>query len=143
MATERSFCTFYLDDLWFGVEVARVHEVVPSPAITPVPLVPDAVAGLVNLRGQVSTVIDLRKQLGLRRSLAVGPPTMVVVGWENSRVGLLVDQIGEVVTAPEEGCEAAPDNVPAGFREMVPEVCKFPLRLLHLLELDEVLGGGE
>jgi purine-binding chemotaxis protein CheW len=143
MATERPFCTFYLDDLWFGVEVARVHEVLPSPAITPVPLAPVAVAGLVNLRGQILTVIELGKRLGFEPDPTGSPPAMVVVGWENSLVGLLVDQIGEVVAAPEDVCEPAPDNLPAGSRGMVPEVCKFPLRLLHLLDLEEVLGGGE
>ncbi len=143
MAGERRFCTFYLDRLWCGIEVARAQEVVPSPAITPVPLAPVAVAGLVNLRGQILTVIDLGKRLGFEPDPTGSPPAMVVVGWQNSRVGLLVGQIGEVVAAPQDGCEPAPDNLPAGPREMVPEVCKFPLRLLHLLDLEEVLGGGE
>lgn len=143
MAAERRFCTFHLAGLWFGIEVGRVREVVPSPTITPVPLAPIGVAGLVNLRGQILTVIDLGKRLGFEPAPAVSPPTMVVVGWKNCLVGLLVGPIGEVVTAPEDGFESAPHNLPAGSREMVREVCKFPARLLHLLDLDEVLWVRE
>ncbi len=143
MSAERRLCTFQLGDLWFGVNVQRVREVVPPPAITPVPRAPIAVAGLINLRGQILTVIDLGKWLGFEPGSAALLSTMVVAGWENSLVGLLAGQIGEVVAAPESGWETAPANLPASWREVVPEVCKFPGRLLHLLDLDKVLGDGE
>ena len=64
MEATRRFCTFNLDRLWFGIPVERVQEVIASPAVTPVPLAPRAVTGLINLRGQIVTVIDLRRRLG-------------------------------------------------------------------------------
>src|SRR5271157_4838396 len=141
MSSECRFCTFCIDGLWFGIAAERVQEVISSPPITPVPLAPRAVAGLTNLRGQILTVIDLRQRLGLEERPAAMPPVNVVVRRENGTVGLLVDEIGEVVEAAENACEAAPDNLPAESRELVPGVCKFPNRLLHLLDLDKVVGG--
>jgi len=142
METNRRFCTFDLDGLWFGIPVERVQEVIVSPAVTPVPLAPRAVAGLANLRGQIVTVVDPQYGLGFEERPAAMRPAMVVVRSENANVGLLVDEIGEVVEAPDNGFEAAPGNLPAGPCELVPMVCKFPQRLLHLLDLDKILRGG-
>src|SRR5271165_1325352 len=142
MDARRRFCTFNLDQLWFGIPVERVQEVIASPAVTPVPLAPRAVAGLANLRGQIVTVIDPRPCLGFEERPATMRPAMVVVRSENANVGLLIDEIGEVVEAPDNGFEAAPGNLPAGPCELVPMVCKFPQRLLHLLDLDKILRGG-
>ncbi len=142
MEIRRRFCTFDLDHLWFGIAVEQVQEVIASPAITPVPLAPRAVAGLINLRGQIVTVIDPWRHLGFEGRPAPTLAAMVIVlRSENAAVGLRVDEIGEVVEAPENMFEAAPDNLPAGNRELVPRVCKFPARLLHVLDLDRVLGS--
>jgi len=141
VASERHFCTFCIDGLWFGIAAESVQEVIPSLPVTPVPLAPRAVAGLTNLRGQIIPVIDLRRRLGLEERPAALPPVNVVARSENGTVGLLVDEIGEVVEAAENAYEAAPDNLPAESRELVPGVCKFPNRLLHVLDLDKVLGG--
>jgi len=141
MAPHRRLCTFYLDRLWFGIAVERVHEVTRLPAITPVPLAAPAVAGLINLRGQIITVIDLRRRLGFEERPAGMLPVNVVARSGNATVGLLVDEIGEVVEAPESSHEIAPDNLPAQSRELVPGVYKLPDRLLHVLDLDMVVGG--
>jgi purine-binding chemotaxis protein CheW len=139
---DKRFCTFDLDHLWFGVAIERVQEVVASPAITPVPLAPRAVAGLINLRGQIVTVISPRHRLGFEERPAPAlRATVVVVRSEKAAIGLLVDDIGEVVEAPECAFAGAPDNLPPGPRELVPRVCQFPGRLLHVLDLDRVLGG--
>ncbi len=142
MEARRRFCTFNLDQLWFGIPVERVQEVFASSAVTPVPLAPCAVAGLINLRGQIVTVIDPRRRLGFAERPAAMKSTMVVVRSENANVGLLVDEIGEVVEAPDNSLEATPGNVPAGSRELVPSVCKFPEGLLHLLDLDGIFRGS-
>jgi len=132
-------CTFQLDHQWFGIAVERVQEVLPVPSITPVPLAPSAVAGLVNLRGQIVTVIDPRCRLGLPGRPACLSPVMVVVRSEDAVVGLLADEIGEVVEAPPEAFEAAPANLPVQLQQLVPEVCRIPGHLLHVLDLDAVL----
>ena len=144
METKCRLCTFHLDHLWFGIAVERVQEVMSAPSITPVPLAPRGVAGRVNLRGQIVTVIDLWRRLGFRERPAAGLPAMVMVRSENTVVGLLVDEIGEVVEAPAEAFEAAPANLPLESQGLVPRVCKFPRRLLHALDLDKVLrSDGE
>jgi len=141
MSAECRFCTFYLGRLWFGIAVERVQEVISAPAITPVPLAPRAFAGLINLRGQIVTVIDLLGRLGIEKSTGHKPAAIVVVRNENALVGLLVDEIGEVVEAPENTCEVAPGNLPVESQGLVPAVGKFPRRLLHLLDLNKVLGA--
>src|SRR5271165_1658891 len=107
MVVARRFCTFYLDEVWFGLKVESVQEVLPSPAITPVPLAPHAITGLVNLRGQIVTAIDLRRRLRLAERPAVAPPAMLVVRCEDALVGLLVTGMDEVVEALESGFETA------------------------------------
>jgi purine-binding chemotaxis protein CheW len=134
MALAHRLCTFYLDELWFGLGVASVQEVLPAPAITPVPLAPRAVAGLVNLRGQIVTAIDLRRRLGLAEHPAVAPLALLVVRHDDALVGLLVTRVGEVVERLEGGLETAP------LGELVPAVCQFPGRLLHVLDVDKVVG---
>src|SRR5271165_1349078 len=141
MAAECRLCTFYLDRLWFGIAVERVYEVIRLPAITRIPLAARAVAGLINLRGQIITVIDLRRRLGFEERPAGTMPVNVVARSKDGTVGLLVDEIAEIVEAPESSYEIAPDNLPADRRELVPGVYKLPDSLLHVLDLDKVLGG--
>jgi purine-binding chemotaxis protein CheW len=144
MEAKCRLCTFHLNRRWFGIAVERVQEVMPAPSVTPVPLAPRGVAGLVNLRGQIVTVIDLWHGLGFRERPATGLPAMVMVRSENTLVGLLVDEISEVVAAPEETFEAAPVNLSVESQELVPKVCKLPRHLLHVLDLDRVLrSDGE
>src|SRR5690349_9788083 len=96
----RQLATFTLDGHSFGIAVEQVQEVLRSQSRTRVPLAPPAVAGLVNLRGQVLTAIDLRTQLGLPPREGAEPMVVVVrVGGEP--ISLLVDAIGDVVDVDE------------------------------------------
>jgi len=90
MSAERRFCAFRLDRLWFGIAVERVQEVISPPAITPVPLAPLAVAGLVNLRGQIVTVIDLAAVIGGEPAVTM-PHGLLVFADGQRRVGVLSD----------------------------------------------------
>jgi purine-binding chemotaxis protein CheW len=144
METDHALCTFQLDHRWFGIPVKLVQEVMPAPPVTPVPLAPCWVAGLVNLRGQVLTVIDLRRRLGLpERQAAVAEPVVVVVRSGSATVGLLVDEVGEVLEEPEEALTAAPANLLPESQQLVLKVCKLPRRLLQVLDLDRVVGGDD
>jgi purine-binding chemotaxis protein CheW len=139
MEGKSRLCTFHLDSLWFGVAVERVQEVISSPAITTVPLATSGVAGLVNLRGQIVTAIDLWRRLGFPERPAAMSPAIVVIRSGNATAGLLVDKVGDVVEAPEEAFDAVPAHLRGELRELVPRVCRFPRRLLHVLDLDRVL----
>ena len=111
MAQTSQFCTFYLDKLLFGVELKGVQEVMRSLDMTKVPLAPEVVSGLINLRGQIVTAVDLRRRLELEPR----PPGMlamnVVVRSEDGAVSLLVDEIGDVVEVEETTFEPPPETL--------------------------------
>src|SRR5438132_7996946 len=95
MAQSTQYCTFLLDGMLFGVEVKKVQEVIRYQPITRVPLAAPAVRGLINLRGQIVTALDLRQRLELRPRPADKLPTNVVVQTADGVLSLLVDDIGE------------------------------------------------
>lgn len=139
MESERRFCTFYVGRLWFGITVEWVREVLREQAVTRVPLAPAAIAGLINMRGQIVTVIDLRLCLKLAPR-SVGQAAMnLVLSSEGGTVSLLVDDVGEVVQAPEDRYETMPESLSAEARELVPGVYKLPDGLLHLLAMEAVV----
>src|SRR6516164_4391154 len=118
MAARQQLCTFFLDGLRFGVDVHKVQEVVPFQEMTRVPLAPTTVRGLLNLRGQIVTGIDLRRRLELPPRPDDRPPMNVVLRGEDSPVSFLVDDVGEVVEAPADAGERPPDTLQAGIREL-------------------------
>jgi purine-binding chemotaxis protein CheW len=89
--TSKQFCTFFLNDLFFGVEVLQVQEVLRCQPMTRVPLSPPTVRGLINLRGQIVTALDLRHRLELPERDAGSQPMNVVVRSDDGAVSLLVD----------------------------------------------------
>src|SRR5436190_19910027 len=104
MAERRQFCTFFLDGLRFGVDVQKVQEVVPYQEMTRVPLAPPTVRGLLNLRGQIVTGIELRRRLELPDRPAGSLPMNVVLRGEDSIDSVLVDDIGEVLELELAAC---------------------------------------
>jgi len=98
MAQTHQFCTFYLDKLMFGVELQKVQEVLRNLELTGIPLAPEVVSGLMNLRGQIITAIDLRRRLELTNRPEGMLPMNVVVRSDDGAISLLVDEIGDVVT---------------------------------------------
>ena len=135
MADDRQYCTFYVAGHTFGVDVLRVQEVFRYQEMTRVPLAPPVVRGLINLRGQIVTVIDLRRRLGLDDRPTDQPPVNVVVHSDDGAVSLLVDEIGDVVEVSEEAFEPPPDTLQGEARELVRGVYKLPRQLLHVLAL--------
>lgn len=139
MNDSRQYCTFHLDGLFFGIEVFQIQEVLLGQQMTRVPLAASTVSGLINLRGQIVTALDLRRRLGLA-PLPVGrEPMNVVVRDEDSLVSLLVDEIGDVVNVDETTFEAPPENVKGVARELTTGVYKLDGRLLLILDLAKAL----
>jgi purine-binding chemotaxis protein CheW len=97
MIDSKQFCTFFLNGLFFGVEVLKVQEVIRYQEMTGVPLASRTIQGLINLRGQIVTAIDLRRRLELPPRTGDQLPMNVVVRTDDGAVSLLVDEIGEVV----------------------------------------------
>ncbi len=138
----RRLCTFYLDDLLFGIDVDAVQEVLRFQTMTPVPLAPTVVAGLINLRGQIVTALDLRRRLELPERPAGLLPANVVLRSTTVGASLLVDAIGEVVDVEDESFEAPPETVQGMARQLIVGAYKLPEQLLFLLDLKKTLEIG-
>ena len=134
------YCTFVLDGHLFGVDVASVQEVLKQQGLTPVPLASREVAGLINLRGQIVTTLDLRSRLGLPERPAGSESVSVVVrAADGGPVSLVVDRIGDVLDVDGASLEAPPDTVPADVRELVRGICKLEDGLMLLLDTEKAI----
>jgi purine-binding chemotaxis protein CheW len=143
--TASTFTTFLVQDLLFGIPVARAQEVIQNHEITPVPLAPPIYLGLINLRGQIVPVVDLRRVLGLPEPPRAGASTFVVLRTREGPVSLLIDDVGDVLDVPEDGVEPPPETLPGRVRRLVRGIHKLDGRLLLLLEAEEAVltPGGE
>jgi len=139
MAEKSQFCTFYLDQLLFGAELHGVQEVIRCPEMTRIPKAPEIFRGLINLRGQIVTAIDLRRRLELEPMAEDATPMNVVVRCQEGTVSLLVDSIGDVVEVDQETFEKPPENMSKAMRALIAGVHKLPNRLLHVLELEKLV----
>ncbi|MGA2963799.1 MAG: chemotaxis protein CheW [Candidatus Korobacteraceae bacterium] len=139
MSTEQQFCTFFVDGLFFGVEVHKVQEVIRYQGMTGVPLAPAVVGGLINLRGQIVTAIDLRKRLAMSERQGGEQPMNVVVRTADGAVSLLVDEIGDVVEVADSTFEEAPDTLKGVGRDLIRGVYKLKERLLLLLDTERAI----
>ncbi len=140
MNHRRQLCTFYLQRLLFGVEVEKVQEVIRYQEMTRIPLSPVVIAGLINLRGQIVTAIDLRHQLGLSARNGGELPMNVVIRREDGPISLLVDEIGDVVEVDDQLFEPAPDTLDSHGREFIPGVYKLKEQLLLLLDTEKAMS---
>jgi purine-binding chemotaxis protein CheW len=143
MAQTHQFCTFYLDKLLFGVELEKVQEVIRYLEITQIPLAPRVVSGLMNLRGQIVTGIDLRRRLDLADRPDGTAPMNVVIRSADGAVSLLVDEIGDVVEVTEESFERPPETLQGRVREVILGVHKLEKQLLHVLNTEKACETAE
>ena len=138
MSTSQQFATFRLADLWFGIDVLQVQEVLRYQEMTRVPLASDAISGLVNLRGQLVTAIDLRRVFEMEPRAAAQLPMSVVTCAHQGLLSLLVDEISDVVSLDDAEFVPPPDTVPAVARKMVVKVCALKDKLLMILNNDAI-----
>lgn len=134
MTTTQQFCTFRVGDLFLGVEVERVQEVLRHLDMTPVPLAPPVIRGLINLRGQIVTAIDVRTRLDLPPRTDGRLPMNVVLRSDDEPVSLLVDEIGDVIEVEAAAVEPPPDTLGGITRTLVRSVFKLSDRLLLVLD---------
>ena len=144
MEDDRQYCTFYVAGYYFGVDVLKVQEVIRHQEMTRVPLAPLVVRGLINLRGQIVTAIDLRRRLELDDRPADQLPVNVVVHTDDGAVSLLVDEIGDVVEVSEKDFERPPETLSRTARELIRGAYKLANRLLLILDTERTvnLAGG-
>jgi len=134
----KQYCTFHLGDLFMGVDVRHVQEVLRYQKMTRVPLAAAVVEGLINLRGQIVTAIDLRRRIGLPDRPGGQLPMNVVVRDGDGIVSLLVDEIGDVLDVEEDEIQPAPSTLHGMARDMIHGVFKLEARLLLLLDIEQM-----
>lgn len=140
MSDNQQYCTFYLDRFFFGVEVMKVQEVLRYQEMTRVPLAPEEVKGLINLRGHIVTAIDMRRRLKLNDRSADQTPMNVVVRTEDGEISLLVDEIGDVLEMNDSNFERAPETISATTRDLLRGVYKLQDKLLLVLDSERVVN---
>ncbi len=134
--------TFVVGKYLFGVDVSLVQEVVRLQQITPVPLAVPEIAGLINLRGEVLTAIDLRSRLGMPPAEGGREPVNVVIRVDDEPVSLLVDEIGGVLEVSLVPFEQTPSTVDERVRDLLLGAYTLPDRLLLALNARQVLDVG-
>jgi purine-binding chemotaxis protein CheW len=139
MSEQRQYCTFHVDGQYFGIEVEKVQEIVRYREMTPVPLAPPVIGGLINLRGQIVTTIELRRRLHYAERPAGLRPMNVVLRIDEGAVSLLVDEIGDVLELGPETFEPRPETVRGPTRELILGAHKLQDRLLLLLDTEKLL----
>jgi purine-binding chemotaxis protein CheW len=136
--------TFRIGEEEFGVDILRVQEIIRIMEITRVPKAPDFVEGVINLRGKVIPIIDLRKRFGLEVKEYVKHTRIIVIEISNMIVGFVVDAVSEVLRVPADTVEPPPPAVMGGIdSEYISGVGKLEDRLLILLDLDKLLSQEE
>jgi len=135
----QQLATFKIGDHLFGIPVGAVQEVIRYQNSTPVPLAPASIGGLINLRGQVVTAIDLRFRLGLGHFGPDDRPMNVVVRSGEGAVSLLVDRIGDVVDTPDDIFEPPPETLSGPGRGLILGAYKLDGQLLLALDVDRAV----
>lgn len=133
--------TFTLDGRLYGVDVDAVQEVLRGQTRTRIPLAPGTLAGLINLRGQVLSAIDLRVQLELPSREEEVEPMLVVIRVAGEPVALLVDTIGSVVDVDTDQFEPPPDTLSGNSRELLLGAYKLDNQLLLALDVDRAVAA--
>jgi purine-binding chemotaxis protein CheW len=135
--TREQYTTFSIDDRLYGIDVMKVQEVTRSLPITEVPMAPDYVCGLINLRGQIATAISLRRLFGIPGK---GPSEEmnVVCRIDGMLFSFLVDWIGDVTEVGDDLREPAPATVDPQVRRFIDGICRLPGSLLSIVNIDHI-----
>ena len=142
MAEMLQLCTFSLGDRLFALPVSEVREVVRGLEVTEVPLAPDVVRGLANLRGQIATAVDLRRRLEMEPRLDGVADVNIVVDVPEGLICLIVDDIGDVIDVPAASLTRPPDTLRPTLRELVKGICRVDDSLVLLLDTSRAVDAG-
>jgi purine-binding chemotaxis protein CheW len=135
--------SFRLGNEEYGVDIAQVQEIIRMVDITHVPRAPKFMEGVINLRGQLIPIIDLRTRFGMPRIDATKSTRIVVTEIGSKRVGIIVDSVSEVLNIPIENVEGAPEMIASVGTEYIQGVGKINERLIIMLDLTMVISTEE
>src|SRR5579883_1581634 len=135
--------SFRLGNEEYGVDISQVQEIIRMVEITHVPRAPKFMEGVINLRGQLIPIIDLRTRFGMQKIDATKSTRIIVTEIGNKRVGIVVDSVSEVLNIPIENVEDAPEMIAGVGTEYIQGVGKMGDRLIIMLDLTMVISGEE
>jgi purine-binding chemotaxis protein CheW len=135
--------SFHIGDEEFGVDILKVQEINRMLEVTRVPNAPHFIDGVINLRGKVIPIMDLRTRLGMQKKAHDNNTRIIVVEFGGKIVGFVVDAVREVLRIPRSVTEPPPPIVANGREEYITAVGKLEDRLIILLELEKVLSSDE
>ncbi len=135
--------SFQLGNEEYGVDISQVQEIIRMVEITHVPRAPRFMEGVINLRGQLIPIIDLRTRFGMPRINATKSTRIIVTEIGSKRVGIVVDSVSEVLNIPIENVEEAPEMIAGVGTEYIQGVGKMNDRLIIMLDLTMVITGEE
>jgi purine-binding chemotaxis protein CheW len=137
----RLYATFTLGDEIFGVEAVQVQEIVPFQKMTPVPHCPEFILGLINLRGQIFTALDLRYRLtGEHVELDEESSLNFILKTPSGVCSLIVDDVGDVLDIESDRMEPPPETMNPQMREYILQICKMDDRLLCVLDIEKIVS---
>jgi purine-binding chemotaxis protein CheW len=135
--------SFHLDKEEYGVDISQVQEIIRLVDITHVPRAPHFIEGVINLRGQLIPIIDLRTRFDMPRIAPTKSTRIVVTEIGHKRIGIVVDSVSEVLNIPVESVEEAPEIVAGVGTDYIRSVGKMGDRLIIMLDLSMVVSGEE
>lgn len=133
------YVTAIIDGQLFGLPILRVQDVFAPERLTKVPLAPAEIAGVLNLRGRIVTLIEMRHRLGLEQRKNDSPVMAVGVESRGESYGLLIDSVGEVLKLHDVACEPNPSNLDPGLASVSTGIYRLDGQLLMVLDVDRVL----
>ena len=134
------YCTFWVGSHFLGIEVEKVQEVLKFGEITPVPLSPPAVRGLINLRGRIVTVIDLRRRFGVQQDDTTSTNQMHVILYDDQdSLSLMIDRFDDVVEVGDETYEESPDTLQGEARRLIRGAFKLKEQLMLVVDVDHAI----
>ncbi|HVO40323.1 MAG TPA: chemotaxis protein CheW [Spirochaetia bacterium] len=142
-AEVKQFISFTVGTEEYGLELLRVKEVIRMRQITWLPKVPSCVKGIINLRGDVIPIIDLRERFGLQAQELTTMTRVIVVEVEGKPVGMVVDSASQVVRVPADQFDPPPAAMGEGSRDLITAVGKLDGRLIIMIDVDRILSTEE
>lgn len=136
--TARQLTTFSLGNNIYGIDVMRVQEVTNTLPVTRIPIAPDYVCGLINLRGQIATAIGLHQLFGIGSEGSGDSKMTVICKFDGALMSLFVDSIGDVIEISESDCEPVPDTIKGPVRKFMSGVYKTKGQILSIVDLDKL-----
>jgi purine-binding chemotaxis protein CheW len=135
--------TFKIDNELYGIEILKIQEIVRLPDITRLPKAADFIRGVINLRGNIVPVIDLRVKFGLPQKRYTKMTRAIVVEIEQKRIALIVDEVSQVLRIDSSAIMATPALVSQVAKEFIESVAKFEDQLVIILKINKILTTSD